>query len=479
MTAQQPIVSLEPEKIDDITRRINLKVADSTLTEHKNKKLLKLQKTTRVDGFRKGKAPLSVIERMYGQSAFSEAIEGLCWKAWQEAIEQGDLRPLGQPEFSFPEMATPDSLEAQQGIHFSASYQVMPEIILGDYSVIHVQKEEASVSDTDIDTTISNILKNATHWHKVERPSIKDDAIVANVAYALIEDADNAANSEQKHDNERLVLSDDFAIPELLTHLIDVRAGDQVNCEITLPATYHNPAWQEKKAKFSIDVLSIEHPHQPDLDAAFAQKMGIAESEAEPVAAFRTQINNNLSFELQSTIRKKFRAKLLQEVVNATTIPVPKAMQDYCNAMIRRQLASRYMNEVQLQQYGNTPENLLPAESFQEQAQQEAATSILIEEIERQRNITVSDAEVRLVAEEIAVQYDDPQKFVDTLLQEKQSLEQCQRRALEDKIVRWLESQVHVTIVKSSYNEVLEPEQPKANDKADSQPSSASEGAKS
>ena len=478
MTGQQTTASLplEPEKVDDITRRINLNITDKALAEHKNKKLQKLQKTARVDGFRKGKTPLSVVERMYGQSVISEAVGDLCWKAWQEAVENGNLKPLGQPKFSFPETNSDSPLKAQKGINFSASYEVMPEIVLGDYSSINIKKEEASVSDADIETTIANILENAMHWHTVERPSLKGDAVVADVVYSLIEDIEGKENNEQRHKNEKLVLSDDFAIPELLTSLIGARAGDQINCEANLTENYHNPDWRGKRAKFTVDVLSVEHPHTPELDADFAKKMGISESEPDPVAAFRAQLRKNLSFELQAAIRKKFRDRLLREVVNKTDIPVPTAMEDYCNRVIRRQLAERYLNKEQLQKYGNEPENLLPAENFAEQAKQEAATSILIEEIERQRNITVDDKEIRVVAEELSIQYAEPEKFVDALLQEKQSAEQCKRRAIEDKIIRWLEAQVNVTILESTYNEVLEPENPNPTNGSDASNSNTTEG---
>ena len=450
MNQTQPAAALEIEKIDETTCQVSLTLPAETITEQKKNKLLKIRKTARVDGFRKNHVPLSVIERMYGQGTLTEVVNELCWDAWQKAVKDHKIEPIGQPNFHIA-----DEIQAGLAVNFSVQYQVMPEIILGDYSAIQVDKEEGEVTEADVDATIDQILTNQTHWHKVERPSLLGDAVLVDMEYTLVVD-DDLDPVVQKQEGQKVVLGDDFAVPELLPHLIGVKAGDTINCEAAFPESFQNAAWRGQKAQFSLDITEVEHPHRPELNDDFAKKMGVDEKEENLVEAFRQKIRKNLEFELHGAIRKKFKDKLLTQVLGKTDIPIPQAAEDYYNKMARREMMKRYLSPEQLKQYGDTPENALPAEGFADKAKKDAGIGILIEEIERQRNMDVTEAEIRAVAEELSVQYDSPDGFIQQMLDDQYGASQCRQLAVENKVVRWLESQVQVNLVTKSYKEVFE-----------------------
>ena len=382
------------EKISSNKVKIVITVPAEEVSKAAEKAYFKMRGSVAVPGFRKGKAPRSVIERMYGPSIFyQEAAEDLFPEVYSEAVMQSNITPVDRPEINV------DEIEKDKDLVYNCEVFVVPEVTLGEYKGVAVNQEKAIVAETEVDETLAKEQKRVARME-----SITDRALAmgdeAELDYSG--SVDGVLFDGGTAENQKLVIGSASFIPGFEEQMVGMQIGEEKDLTVTFPTPYHSEELQGKDAVFHVKLNGINHEEMPALDDEFAQEV----SDFDTLADYKADITANLQKKADELSRAKAENSLLQTVVNNVTIDVPNAMiEDKTDEMIAQM-------EQRMQAQGFTLDMFLQfsrktREEYRNEHKAEALISIkndlTLLEIAKAENIEVSDAEVDEVLNEYTV----------------------------------------------------------------------------
>ncbi|MFT2109610.1 trigger factor [Marinomonas sp. 2405UD68-3] len=425
------------EATSAIERVITITVPAARIDDKVSSEVAKTAKTVRIDGFRPGKVPLNVVKKRYGQGIRLEAIEQVMRDAYVEAVQKENLQPAGMPSIEPKDMSEGSDLE------FVAKVEVYPVVELADAANISVERVISEVTPSDVDTMLETLRKQNADWVAVEREAADgDQATVDFVGYIDDEAFDGGEAKDHK-----LVLGSNTMIPGFESGIIGMKAGESRDVMVTFPDDYQAEALKGKEAKFVITTSEIAEQSIPELDDAFVEKFGLAES---TVDALRAEVTKNMERELNQAVKAKLKNALFDGLLANNPIDVPSALVSQEVDGLREQAA---------QQFGGQgfDSSQLPAELFQDEATKRAQLGLLISEVIKQNEITVENDRVQSFLEEMAQAYQEPQQVVDFYLKDKERLAQIQSAVLEEQVVDKLLESAKVTEITLGYEDAIKP----------------------
>lgn len=425
------------ETTSSIERVLTISVPAARIDDKVSSEVAKTAKTIRIDGFRKGKVPVSVVKKRYGQGIRLEAIEQIMRDAYIEAIQKEALQPAGMPTIEPKNMAEGADLE------FVAKVEVYPAIELADVSSIAVERIVADVTEADVDTMLETLRKQNADWVAVERESADGDQVTIDFVGYLGDEAfeGGAANGH------KLVLGSNTMIPGFESGILGMKAGESRDIMVTFPENYQAEALKGKEAKFAITVSAVSEQIIPELDDAFVEKFGLEEA---TVDALRAEVRKNMERELNQAVKAKLKTELFDGLLAINNVEVPSALVSQEIDGLRQQAA---------QQFGGQgfDASQLPAELFQDEATKRAQLGLLISEVIKQNEIKVDDDRVRSFLEEMAQAYQEPQQVIEFYLKDKDRLAQVQSAVLEEQVVDKLLQAAQVTEITLGYEDAIKP----------------------
>lgn len=428
------------EATSSIERQMTVTVPAARIEDDVNSRLKQTARSARIDGFRPGKVPLNVIKRRYGQGIRQEVLGDVIQHTFYEAITQEKLKPAGGPSIE------PKTDSEGQDFEYVATFEVYPEIALADFSAVEVEKQVATIADADVDNMVESLQKQHADWTEVERAA--EDGDRANIDFEGFKDGE--AFPGGKSEGHDLVLGSGTMIPGFEDGLVGLKAGDEKELELTFPESYHAEELAGAAVVFKIKVNSVSAPELPELNAEFFGKFGIEESELD---GFKAEIRKNMERELKQALNGKTKNRVLNKLVEANSVEVPKSLVEGEIDRLRQQA---------VQQFGggaNLDPSALPAELFEGQARQRVSIGLLVGEVIQSNELKADEARVKETVEEIAETYQQPQEVRDYYFNNKEQLAQVEALVLEDQVVDLLLSQAKVTEVEVSYEEALKQDQ--------------------
>ncbi|WFD11018.1 trigger factor [Tepidibacter hydrothermalis] len=367
----------------------------------------KLKGRFNVAGFRKGKAPKKLIEAQYGKGVFfDEAINIVFPEAYSKAIEDLKLDPVDRPELDVEEIGDDKDLV------LIAKVTVKPEVKLGEYKGIEINKVEYTVKEEDVDNKIEEMRNQNSRLINVE------DRAVANDDTAVIDFegfVDGEAFAGGKGENHNLVIGSGSFIPGFEEQLVGANVGDEVKVNVTFPTEYHAENLAGKEAVFVVNVKEIKVKEMPELDDEFAKD----------VSEFDTleELKNDTKVKLEEAAKKneeaELRNKAVEKAAEMAEIDIPEAMVDtQVNNMLRDFDQQLQMQGLNLENYikftGMKIEDLKA--QMREDAQNRVKTSLVLEAISEKEGIEVSDEELNNEIAQMATMYKmEADKFKETL----------------------------------------------------------------
>ena len=391
----------------------------------------------RIPGFRPGKAPLSVITKMYGANARMEAIERVTQQTYVEALGAEKIIPAGAPAVEW--------IESSEGkdLVFKATIEVYPEFEVKGIESIDVEKPVVNINDADMDKMIDTLRKQNAVWESVERAAVSGDKATINFAGKI----DGEEFEGGKADNFPLVLGSGQMIPGFEDVIIGAVAGAEVVANVTFPEDYQAEQLKGKAAEFAITVVKIETQLLPEVDAEFVQKFGI-ESGAE--ADLRAEVKKNMQRELTNTLKNKVKEQVLNGLVEQNNIDVPKALVEQEINVMRKQALQRFGANAK-----NAPE--LPAELFKEQAEKRVKIGLVLGEFIKTSELKVEDQRVEAQIADLASAYEDASEVIAYYKKNEQLMEQMRNLVLEDMAIDALVEKAKVTEVEKTFQEIMNP----------------------
>jgi len=426
------------ENTSALERRMTIAVPAERVENEVNKRLQQTAKRAKVAGFRPGKVPMSVIRQRFEADARQEAFGDLVQASFYEAIVEQKLNPAGAPAVE------PKSFEKGKDLEFVAIFEVFPEFAVSGLESINVERLSAEVADADLDNMLEVLRKQNVRFEAVERAAEKDDQV--NIDF--VGKIDGEAFSGGSAQGTQLVLGSGRMIPGFEDGLVGAKAGEERVVSVTFPEDYQNLDLAGKAAEFTITVNSVSAPVLPELNEEFFAQFGIKESTLE---GFRTEVRKNMERELRQAIKTKVKNQVMDGLLAANPIEVPKALLENEVNRLRVQAVQQFG--------GNIKPEQLPAELFEEQAKRRVVLGLIVAEVVKQYDLKPDEGKVREMIEEMASAYQEPEQVIYWYYKNDQQLNEVRSVVLEEQVVDTVLQKATVTDKSVSYEEAVKPVQ--------------------
>ncbi len=426
------------ENTSALERRMTIAVPAERVENEVNKRLQQTAKRAKVAGFRPGKVPMSVIRQRFEADARQEAFGDLVQASFYEAIVEQKLNPAGAPAVE------PKSFEKGKDLEFVAVFEVFPEFTVAGLESISVERLSAEVADADLDNMLEVLRKQNTRFEAVERAAQKDDQV--NIDFVGKVDGEVFAGGSAK--GTQLVLGSGRMIPGFEDGLVGAKAGEERVVNVTFPEDYQNLDLAGKAAEFTITVNSVAAPVLPELNEEFFAQFGIKETTLE---GFRAEVRKNMERELRQAIKAKVKNQVMDGLLAANPIEVPKALLENEVNRLRVQAVQQFG--------GNIKPEQLPAELFEEQAKRRVVLGLIVAEVVKQFELKPDEGKVREMIEEMASAYQEPEQVIAWYYKNDQQLNEVRSVVLEEQVVDTVLQKATVTDKSVSYEDAVKPAQ--------------------
>ena len=390
------------EKLSSNKVKLGFEVAPEKFEDALVKAYHKNAKRFSIPGFRKGKAPMKVIENFYGSGVFyEEAFDILFPEVYQEAIKEHNLTVVDRPEL------TESDIKRSEPIKFTVEVFVRPDVKLGEYKNLGIEKEVAEVTDDDVNADIERARERASRYIEIsDRPAKLDDQV--NIDYAGFDgDKQFDGGTAKGHD---LVLGSGSFIPGFEEQLVGANVGDEVEVKVTFPEEYHAPELAGKPVVFKVKVNSICEKEVPALDDDFVTEVS---ETANNVEEYKAEVRAKLEKQAEDKADAAFENAVIEKVDENAEIDIPQAMiEDQIDNMLRDMEMRMLYQGMKLDDYfkytGQTREQV--REMYKKPAEERVRTQLVIEEVRKVENIEATEEEIDA---EIAKYADQNQKSLE------------------------------------------------------------------
>lgn len=421
------------ESTGALERRMEVQVPAERVEKAVDERLQRMSRTVRLKGFRPGKVPVKVVRQQFGQQVRQEVLGDVMQSTFNEAVVQEKLTPAGGPRIE------PINLEQGADLKYRAIFEVLPQIEIKGVESLSVERPDAKVSVADVDAMIQNLREQRPTYAEVEREARDTDRVTIDFDGTI----DGTPFDGGKAESFPVDLGAGRMLADFEAGLRGAKAGDKKDIELTFPDNYAaNLAG--KQAKFAVTVHKVEERQLPELSDEFAKVYGVEEGGIERL---RSEVQENMERELSEAIKARVKKQILDGLLAANPLELPKSMVD---AQVRElQLdAARRMGARDASQ-------IPPPEGFQEPARRRVALSLLIGEVIQNAKIQVDQAQVQTRFEELAAQYPDQGQALQQYRANPQFRRQMESAVLEDQVIDWLTQRAQVADKASSFKEIM------------------------
>ncbi len=422
------------ESISKLERRMQVQVPAERVSKEIAARLKKLSRTARLNGFRPGKAPLTVIRQQFGVQVHREVIGELLQSSFAEAVTERQLSPAGNPRIE------PQSIDEGQDLKYVATFEVFPEVTLQPLDSLELERISATVTDSDVDAMIERLRKQQMKFTPVERPAAVGDKVTIDFLGTI----DGAEFAGGKGENIAIVLGEGRMLPELEQGLVGAAPGDHRDIEVHFPADYRATELAGKAAIFGTTVSTVEAPALPELDEEFCKSFGVTEG---GIPKLREDVAANMRRELEQNLRSRNKSAVLEKLYQDNPIDVP-------NALLESQI--RDMQVETMRRTGTKDVSQAPPrEPLVEPARRRVALGLILNDVIRREKIVLDPKRANERLDEMVGAYGDPAALKRAYQQNADAMRQVESLALEDQVVDWIlaHAKVHETV--SSFKDVM------------------------
>ncbi|AEP29183.1 trigger factor [Brumicola nitratireducens] len=425
------------ETTQGLERRLTITVSADSVDTAVKARLQQLAKTQRINGFRPGKVPVSVIKKRFGQAVRQEVAGDVMQRNFYEAIMKEKITPAGMPTFDMTKDVDGQDLE------FVATFEVYPEVKVAGLDKIKVEKPVVEITDKDLDTMMKTLQTQHASWKEVKRKAKKDDKVTVNFVGTI----DGEEFDGGKAEDFPLELGKGRMIPGFEKPLVGAKTGDEVVSEVTFPDDYHAEALKGKNASFAITVTKVEGLDLPKVDDEFAKLFGVEEGGVE---ALKAEVKKNMQRELDQTLKATVKENVIAGLLENNELDLPKALVDQEIEALRQQAKQRFEQQGK---GGQVPE--LPADLFTDNAKRRVSIGLLLGEIIKDNKLEADEAKVTQLIETAASAYEDPQEVVEYYQSNAELKQQMQNLALEEQAIEAILEKAKVKEVKKAFDEIM------------------------
>jgi len=426
------------ETVSALGRRLNASIPQQAIRSEVAARLKKIGRTAKIHGFRPGKVPARILEQHYGAQAHQEALGEALQRSFAEAAQLNNLRIAGQPQF---EIKTGD-LNADL-IEYSATFEVYPEVALGDLSGETLERLSCELTPDDVDSTIMTLRKQRATFEPVERAAQAEDQVRIDFTGRL--EGEVFQGGEAKDYPFQLGVG--RMLPEFEVAITGMKAGETKSFDMTFPADYHGKDVAGRQVTFTVTLHKVEAPKLPEVDSKFAESVGIEGGE---VSRLEEEVRTNLQREVTRRLKARNKEAALDVLLKAAAFEVPRALVEWEAQNLMRQtmqdMESRGMKMNDM---------ALPPELFIERAERRVRLGLIMADLAQKHDLRGKADQVRAMVDDYAQSFDDPAEVVRWFYSNPAQLKEIENLALEENIMDWAAGQAKVSDKAISFKELM------------------------
>jgi trigger factor len=425
------------ESLGALERRIDLTVPAEAIDKEVQTRLNKLARTVKLPGFRPGKVPLKMVAQTYGAQVHAEVMNDKVGEAFSSAVTANNLRVAGSPRLE------PRAVEGSQDLTFSATFEVYPEITIGELSGVEVQRAACPVGDAEIDRTLEIMRKQRATYEDVDRAAADTDVVTVDFTGTQ----DGTPFDGGSATDFPFALGQGRMLPEFEAAVTGMKPGETKTFPLTFPADYTAKELAGKTVQFEVTLKKVQQAVLPPIDAQFAKSLGIADGNLEQM---RSEIRTNLEREVTSRLRARTKDSAMAGLLTIASFEVPKSLVEG----EKQRLAEMARNDLVARGVA-AKDAPLPLEIFQPQAERRVRLGLLLGEVVRTNGLQPRPDQIRKLVEEMAQSYERPQEVINWYLSDRKRLGELESVALEDNVTNWVLERAKVVETAVAFDELM------------------------
>ena len=402
-----------------------------------DERLKRLSRTVRMHGFRPGKVPMKLVAQQYGPQVRSEVIGDAVQKAFDAAVQENKLRVAGNPRIE-----AKDAGDASQ-LSFSATFEVYPEVKLGDVAAAKIARPSLAVGEADVDRTLEILRKQRVTWEAAARAAASGDRVTIDFTGRI----DGTEFPGGKGTDAPIVLGEGRMLPDFEAGLTGMKEGETKTFDVKFPDDYHGQEVAGKTAQFETTMKKVESPKLPEVDAEFAKSLGVADGD---VAKMREEVKANVEREVKKRIEGEVKNQVMQALIDSTPVEVPKSLIEMeAGRMVQSARADLQARGIKMEQLPINPE------IFEEQAKRRVTLGLVVGELVKANSLNAKPEQIRTLIEDYAQSYEQPNEMVRWLYSDPQRLGEFEALAVEGNVVKWVLEHAKVEDKPVSFDELM------------------------
>jgi trigger factor len=425
------------ESLEGLQRKMTVQVPADQIATALDQKLKQLSKTVKLDGFRPGKVPVSVVKQKFGAQIRSEVMGDMIESSYRDAIIQEKVRPASMPEIQ------PVEGEESGDMTYNAIFEVYPEIESVELSSITVEKPVSEINDADLDNMINKLLEQRKEWQEVDRASDDGDQVVADFEGKI--DGEAFAGGSGK--DMAIEIGAGRMLKEFEDGLKGMSKGEEKTVDVSFPEDYHGKDVAGKTAQFTLTVSKVSEAKIPELNEELVKSFGVASGDIE---AFKKDVRQNMVKELAQKVKTAVKNSVLTALLEKNDVDAPTALVDDEIKNLKMQMA---------QNMGQDPAKMdldsFPDELYREEGSRRVKLGLLVGELIRIEGLKLDQDRFNTTLQEMAETYEEPQQVVDYYTKNQNARASLEGMVLEDQVVDHILEQATVTEKSFSFEEMM------------------------
>ncbi len=409
------------ERKEGIHCVLNIELPAGEIEQEVSKRIQRIARTAKIDGFRPGKVPTGMIKKKYGEQVRFEVLGDLLPIKYSKALKDEKLEAAG---------VEIEILQNEEGkaLKFNVNIELFPEVIIKDLDKIEVKKPVVELSEVQTDKMIENLRKQLAVWNEVDREVKKDDRVIID----FVGRVDGQVFEGGSVNAYEIVIGSGQMIPGFEDGIIGMKKDEDKTIHVTFPEDYQNDELKSKAAQFNIVVKSIKEAVLPEINDKFVEQFGIKGG----VEEFYAEIKQNMARELKNAIHKTIKQQVFEQLVKLIEFEVPKALIQREIDRAKQDLIKRIDGKKAQVKAENLSDDL-----FRDRAEHTVKLGLIFQAIVHEQRFEADQASIDELIEEMASIYEDAQEVRDHVKNNKQEFDNIKNVVIENKLVDWVVEQ--------------------------------------
>ncbi|CAD5374703.1 Trigger factor [Rubrivivax sp. A210] len=433
-------MAVQVETLEKLERRITLTLAADTIQGEVESRLKRLARTVKADGFRPGKVPLSVVSQRYGYSVQYEVVNDRVGQAFNEATNEAKLRVAGAPKITQKEAAPEGQLA------FDATFEVYPEVKLGDLAAAEIERVSTEVTDAAIDRTIEILRKQRRSFglRAADQGAVETDRVTIDFEGKI----DGEPFAGGKAEAFQFIIGEGQMLEQFDQAVRGMKVGESKTFPLQFPADYQGPEVAGKEADFLVTVKKIEAQNLPTVDEGFAKTLGIKDATLD---GLRADVRKNLEREVKFRVMARNKAAVMDALARSAELDLPKALVTTETERLiegaRADLKQRGVKDAE-----TAP---IPAEIFAPQAERRVRLGLVVAELVRQNSLQAKPEQLQKHIEELSQSYEKPADVMRWYLGDRQRMAEVEAVVIESNVTDFVLARAKVVDKVLPFDELM------------------------